>query len=275
MSFKPLKQFGQHFLSDTSIADAIIDAAQVKADEPIWEIGPGQGILTERILAKTQDVTAFEIDTRLFGFLQNKFGNKLNLYNRDILGINWHELLSQKQETTHQQIKLIANLPYQITSPILYALEENAQWFSRVVIMIQKEVADRLTAKAGCKAYGVLTLKLRYYYDVFPLFNVPPQAFDPPPKVHSAVVMLQPRENKPEVKSLDTYRLIINKSFAQRRKTMRNNMRAILNPEELAKLESMSGIDFMRRGETIEESEFVHLANCASELSLFVHSTKQ
>jgi len=267
LSFKPLKQFGQHFLIDNSIADRIVESACINPSEPVWEIGPGQGVLTDRLLALTDDLTAFEIDNRLNELLTNKYGSRLNLINRDVLAVNWPKLLAEKAAESRQKIKFVSNLPYQITSPILYALEENEQWFSRIIIMIQREVAERLTAKAGCKAYGVMTLKLNYAFDIKFLFNVPPEAFQPPPKVHSAVAMLQPRLDKPILKSLDTYRLIINKAFAQRRKTLRNNMRAVFNTEDLAKLESLSGIDFTRRGETIEESEFVHLADCAFDIS--------
>jgi len=270
-SIRPLKQFGQHFLKDNAIADKIVQAAGITRSEPVWEIGPGHGVLTDRIMELTDDVTAFEIDNRLFELLSKKYGDKLNLINRDILAVNWQQLLSEKTAVCGHKLKLISNLPYQITSPVLYAIEENAQWFSRVILMVQKEVADRLTAKAGCKAYGVMTLKLNYAFKIDFLFNVPPEAFQPPPKVYSAVVMLQPRFDQPALKSLDTYRLIINKAFAQRRKTLRNNMRAIFNPEDLQKLESNSGIDFNRRGETIDESEFVHLADCAFDLSGLSH----
>jgi 16S rRNA (adenine1518-N6/adenine1519-N6)-dimethyltransferase len=267
LAIRPLKQFGQHFLTDDSIADRIVQAADIQPSEPVWEIGPGKGVLTERILVLTDDLTAFEIDYRLPELLTERFGDKLHLINRDILAVNWQELLSAKANETGQKIKFVSNLPYQITSPVLYALEENEKWFSRIVIMLQREVAERLTAKAGCKAYGVMTLKLNYAFNIKFLFNVPPEAFQPPPKVQSTVVMLEPRTDKPVVKSLDTYRLIINKAFSQRRKTLRNNMRAIFNPEDLMKLESMSGIDFNRRGETINESEYVLLADCAFDIS--------
>lgn len=266
-SLRPLKQFGQHFLKDDTFSDKIISAADIHLNEPIWEIGPGYGVLTERILEHTNNLTAFEIDNRLSALLADKFGNKLKLINRDILALNWQQMLSDQFDTTRQKVKLVSNLPYQITSPVLYALEENEQWFSGVVIMIQKEVADRLTAKAGCKAYGVLTLKLKFVFDTELLFNVPPEAFDPPPKVHSAVVRLTPRLDRPQPKSLDTYRLIINKAFTQRRKTLRNNMRSLFVPEDLKKLETNSGIDFNRRGETIEEGEYIRLADCAFDLS--------
>lgn len=267
MKIRPIKQFGQHFLTDSFIADAIVEAAEILPGEIVWEIGPGKGVLTERILAKNANLTAFEIDKRLAEYLAANFGNKLNLINRDILAIHWEKLLQEALGTSQATAKIVSNLPYQITSPVLYAIEENEQWFSRVVIMIQKEVADRLTAKAGTKAYGVLTLKLRYAFDIKALFNVPPAAFNPEPMVHSTVVCLTPRQNRPAPKSLDTYRKLIHAAFVQRRKTLRNNLKRLFEQQQLIELERNSGIEFNRRGETIEESEFVHLADCASELS--------
>ena len=264
---RPLKQFGQHFLTDEGIADRIVAAAGIELQDPVWEIGPGKGILTERLLAATDKVTAFEIDYRLSGILAEKFGSKIKLINRDILAVNWSELLTETSSGNLHSVKLVSNLPYQITSPVLYGIEENAQWFSRVVIMLQKEVAERLTAKPGTKAYGVLTLKLQYAFEIEFLLRVEPDAFEPPPKVHSAVVVMQPRRDKPTLKSLDTYRLIINTAFAHRRKTLRNNLRSLYAPEFLQKLKQLSGIDFNRRGETIAESEFVLLADSAFDLT--------
>ncbi len=266
MAIKPLKQFGQHFLTDTEMADRIVASAELQCSEPVWEIGPGKGVLTERLLEQTDKLTAFEIDFRLSDFLRNRFGDRLNLVNRDILAVNWLELLAQARQESGQQVKLVSNLPYQITSPILYALEKNAEHFSRIVLMIQKEVAERLTARAASKAYGVLTLKVGYSFDTTLLFHVPPSSFTPEPKVHSSVVLLTPRTDKPNPKSLDIYRRIIDKAFEQRRKTLRNNLRRMFNTEDVAKLESGSGIDFNRRGETIDEGEYIRLADCAFDL---------
>jgi 16S rRNA (adenine1518-N6/adenine1519-N6)-dimethyltransferase len=266
LSIKPLKQFGQHFLNDADIADRIVEAANIQPREPVWEIGPGKGVLTERILNLTDNLTVFEIDSRLAELLRNRFGDRLNLINRDILAVNWTEHLKNGTEQQGMKLKLLSNLPYQITSPILYAIEKNCQHFSVVVLMIQKEVAERLTAKAGRKAYGVLTLKLGYAFETRLLFNVPPSAFIPEPKVHSSVVLITPRIDKPCPKSLDTYRQIIDTAFAQRRKTLRNNLRRIFQPEQLLRLEFDTGIDFNRRGETIEEGEFVCLADIAYDI---------
>lgn len=267
MNIRPLKQFGQHFLSDTELADRIVAAAELKPNEPVWEIGPGKGVLTERIIRHTNRLTAFEIDNRLAKLLQDRYGSQFHLVNRDILALNWKELLASNTQQNGQSIKLISNLPYQITSPVLYALEENTEHFNTIVIMIQKEVADRLTAAPGSKAYGVLTLKIRYAFEVEKMFDVPPEAFTPPPQVHSCVIRLKPRRDKPVLKSLDTYRKIIQTAFARRRKTLRNNLCILFSAEELAQLEKLSGIDFSRRGETIAEGEFVHLADCAFDLA--------
>jgi len=257
---KPLKQFGQHFLTDNSIADKIVAAAELCPQDTVWEIGPGKGILTERIIQMTTHLTAFEIDYRLNELLSHKYGTGLHLINRDILAVNWQELL-QEDKDSGRKVKLVSNLPYQITSPVLYKLEEQAESFSRIVIMVQREVADRLTAQAGTKAYSPLTLKLGYYFEVRNLLQVPPDAFEPAPKVHSTVVLLTPRLNKPAIKSLDTYRHIVNRAFSQRRKTLRNNLRIDYLPEQLKWLEEQSGINFNRRGETLGEEEFIRLAD--------------
>jgi len=275
LSVKPLKQFGQHFLTDTEIADAIIKAADIQPDEPIWEIGPGKGILTERILKHSNKLTAFEIDHRLCSILSKRFDDSLRLINQDVLTCDWDDILSSSGDNTFQMLKLISNLPYQITSPVLYSMEKHSKWFSAIVIMIQKEVADRLTAKAGTKSYGLLTLNIRFTFDIQYLFTVPSQAFNPPPEVESAVVMLTPRIHQPVLKSLDTYRLIINKAFAHRRKTLRNNLLCLYTATELKKLEDLCEINFNRRGETLEEHEFICLADCAYELFFAKHSAKQ
>jgi 16S rRNA (adenine1518-N6/adenine1519-N6)-dimethyltransferase len=248
-----------------------VEAAELVPHEPVWEIGPGKGVLTQRILSYTDDLTAFEIDNRLIASLTTTFNDRINLVNRDILGINWQELLLSQTTKTGTKIKLISNLPYQITSPVLYALEKHAGYFSRIVLMLQKEVAERLTAKAGTKAYGVMTLKLGYQFTMTPLFPVPPTAFAPPPKVQSAVIMLTPRIDKPIIQSLEIYRQIIDRAFAQRRKTLRNNLKTWYGN----KLEETCGIDFTRRGETLSEAEFVHLADCALRLSVAAGSAKQ
>ncbi|MFB3845241.1 MAG: 16S rRNA (adenine(1518)-N(6)/adenine(1519)-N(6))-dimethyltransferase RsmA [Candidatus Cloacimonadaceae bacterium] len=266
MPVKPIKQLGQHFLIDNAIAEAILAAAQIQADEPVWEIGAGTGVLTGKLLQKTNDLTAFEIDKRLCEQLRKQYGTKLTLINQDILSCNWTELLSAKVMARGQKVKLVANLPYQITSPVLYALEANEQYFSKAVLMLQKEVAQRLTAKAGTRAYGVLTLKIKYSFDAELLFEVSPEAFEPQPKVRSCVIKLLPRADKPALKSLDIYWKVIHTAFNHRRKTLRNNLRQLLSSEELASLETSSGIDFSRRGETVEESEFVRLADLVYDL---------
>ncbi len=274
MSIIPLKRFGQHFLTDEEISTRIVDAAALSPEDIVWEIGPGKGILTGKILERTQNVTAFEIDRRLAGYLKRNLSSQLNVINKDILSVNWQEMLEQTVKPG-EPVKLISNLPYQITSPVLYLLQENARWFCRVVLMLQKEVAERLTAKPGTKAYGPLTLKLAYAFCSELLFTVPPSAFNPPPNVHSAVMLFLPSVGKPQVKSLDSYWRIINQSFMHRRKTLRNNLRSIMEPDLLKKLEKVSTIDFDRRGETLDEAEFSRLADCYAALADDCKGSKQ
>ncbi len=267
MGLKPIKQFGQHFLIDESLAEEIVKAADINTSDPVWEIGPGKGVLTKRILNLTDNLTAFEIDTRLIALLTNQFGMGLKLINRDILACDWHDLLEQNFLESGKKAVLVSNLPYQITSPILYRVEENACWIDRAVFMMQREVAQRLTASPGKKAYGVLTLKLCHSFVIEHLFDVPPIAFDPPPQVFSSVIRLIPRQDKPKLKSLDMYFKIIHTAFNHRRKNLKNNLKELFSNDMLRELELTSGIDFNRRGETIDETEFVHLADCVCRLT--------
>jgi len=267
VGLKPIKQFGQHFLIDESLAEEIVKAADINTSDPVWEIGPGKGVLTKRILNLTDNLTAFEIDTRLIALLTNQFGMGLKLINRDILACNWHDLLEQNFLESGKKAVLVSNLPYQITSPLLYRVEENACWIDRAVFMMQREVAQRLTASPGKKAYGVLTLKLCHSFVIEHLFDVPPIAFDPPPQVFSSVIRLIPRQDKPKLKSLDMYFKIIHTAFNHRRKNLKNNLKELFSNDMLRELELTSGIDFNRRGETIDETEFVHLADCVCRLT--------
>ena len=264
MKISPIKQFGQHFLIEDSIADAIIEAAQITEDDQVWEIGPGKGILTERIIKKTGNLTAFEIDNRLTVYLLNRFPGII-LINRDVLQVDWKEYFDKQY--SNKKIKLLSNLPYQITSPVLYKLEEFAENFSCITLMLQKEVADRLSAVPGKKAYGVLTLRMQYSFKIKQLFNVSPSAFLPQPQVQSAVIQLLPRKDKPVVNSLDTFRQIVNKAFLSRRKTLKNNLRSFLPNETVNSLALQSNIDFNRRGETLEEKDFINLADCLDSIN--------
>jgi len=261
-ALKPLKRFGQHFLTDHKLARQIVELARITPDEPVWEIGPGTGILTSLILKHTAHLSVFEIDKRLIGQLQTQFGNHLRIYPQDIISVDWLALLKQEMQTSGRQVVLLSNLPYQITSPVLELLELHADFFSRCVLMIQKEVADRLCARPGSRAYGLLTLKLGGRFDISQELCVPPSAFEPPPKVHSAVIRLLPRQNPLYVKSLDIYHQLIERAFTHKRKTLRNNLKPYYPAELLQYLEHISGVDLNLRGEAVEEAGFIRMADC-------------
>ena len=164
---KKLHDLGQNFLTDSSVAEKIAEAARIQADDEVWEIGPGTGILTEAILAYKPKLTAFELDGRLIPVLSKKFPDRLQLIHADILKVDWDEL------TQNTPIKLLSNLPYQITSPLLALIEKHHKSFSTIVLMLQKEVGQRLAAKAGTKAYGAITLRMRLIFDIETLLEVP------------------------------------------------------------------------------------------------------
>ena len=248
---KPKKSLGQHFLTDKNIVRKIVNVADIQAEDFVWEVGPGKGILTEELLQTGCDLTAFEIDEKLYPILEDKFSNKLNLIKKDILKADWEDFFP------NEKIKIVANLPYQITSPFLFKVVSFAEKFSQIVIMIQKEVAQRINAKIGIKDYGILTLKMQFYFDVSYEFTVKPHLFYPKPKVDSAVIKLIPRKDKPEIDDEKFFWRIVETSFRNRRKMLRNNLKAILFSEQMEELSKE--FDLSRRGETFSEKEFVDL----------------
>lgn len=259
---KAIKELGQHFLTDIGIAEAIVDLAEIRAGEPVWEIGPGTGILTAALVAQGAQVTAFELDRRMAELLQDRFGEGFRLVLQDILKVNWAFELSQHQS----QIKLVANIPYQITSPLLYKLEEHHSQFSCVVMMLQKEVAERLGAAPGSKSYGPMTLRLGLHYDISTLIRVGKESFDPVPKVDSAVIRMIPRQTPAEIRNPDVFYKVITAAFAHRRKTLRNNLIAVVGKANIDALEAASGITFSRRAETLHEADFIRISDLVAAL---------
>lgn len=259
---RAIKELGQHFLNDSQIAADIAALGEITAGDQVWEIGPGPGILTDAILSKGARLRAFELDKRMAAVLQKRFGNKLELDIIDILKLNWATELAKHA----RPIKIIANIPYQITSPLLYKLEEHSASIERVVFMIQKEVADRLIACAGDKAYSLLSIRLGLKFDIALAFYVSADKFDPPPKVESAVVVITPRKDKPELGDEAQFYRLINAAFAHKRKTLKNNLLPYLGKERLNALIDVAGLDFSRRAETLDEKVFIHLNHLISRL---------
>lgn len=247
------KSFGQHFLTDQQILSDIVDYAQLKENEQVWEIGPGSGNLTDYILKKNVKLTCFEIDRDLYPILKSKYDNQINLIERDIIKVKWDELL------TGNHYKIVSNLPYQITSPFLFKVIKHHQYFDSLVIMIQKEVAQRICSLPNKKDYGVLSLKIQYYFHTEYLMSVAPEKFTPPPKVDSSVIKLTPRTDQPKIDDIQLFWKIVDIAFGNRRKMLRNNLKVLNYNTEYTQIANNSPIDFNRRGETLSEEDFYNL----------------
>ena len=214
------------------------------------------GVLSAAILAKGAHLVAFELDKRFEKQLLERFPQRFELNMIDILKLDWAEKLAAYPPP----IKLVANIPYQISSPLLYKLEEYQPHFSRVLLMLQYELAERLCAAPGRKAFGPLSLRLGLKYLSEIILKVGREYFDPPPKVDSAVVLMQPRTEKAIIRYPQLFERLINAAFAHRRNTLKNNLLAIVNKEQLCELEQQSKLDFKRRAETLDETDFIRLS---------------
>lgn len=254
---RPLKALGQNFLNEPSIAENIVELAEVKPDDLVWEIGPGKGILTRELVKAGARVRAIELDQRLKKELLKEFGDRVQFIFADILKLDWQEETAKADSP----IKLVANIPYHISSPLLKKLETHHHAFHSITLMLQKELAQRICSQPGSKAYGVLTLRLKRIFDTKLLFELGRENFDPAPNVDSAVISLRPRASKPQIKDVPKYLKLISAAFSHRRKTLRNNLFPVYGKESVQNLESKSGIDLSRRAETLDEKEFIVLAD--------------
>ncbi|OGX79210.1 MULTISPECIES: 16S rRNA (adenine(1518)-N(6)/adenine(1519)-N(6))-dimethyltransferase RsmA [unclassified Exiguobacterium] len=265
-SFK--KSLGQNFLIDLNILNKIVDAAELGEASGVLEIGPGIGSLTEQSAKRAQKVVALEIDQRLLPILEDTMAPYPNVHvihgdalELDIRSIVEREFLSEGID----DIAVVANLPYYVTTPIIMRLLESRIKFRSLVMMIQKEVAERIGAKPGTKAYGSLSIAIQYYAEASVSFIVPKSVFMPAPNVDSAVITLKMRP-RPAVDVEDEafFFEIARASFAQRRKTILNNLTNHLGKDKKVDLERLlneAGIDPKRRGETLSLQEFARLAD--------------
>lgn len=258
------KSFGQNFLVDENYIRKIIEALDPQKDETIIEIGAGRGALTEKLIKSGAKVLAIEVERNMIAVLRDKFSRFENfrLIEQDALKIDFSGLLSFESEIP-QRAKLVANLPYYISTAILQKLIEQRACFSEMILMFQREVVERITAAVGNKERGFLTVLVGEFLKTEKLFDVPPNAFRPAPKVHSAVVRLEP---EPEFKISDEplFRELVSAGFAQKRKTILNNLKNA--PPELRekiadaeKLLRDSRIDPARRAETLTFLEWEQL----------------
>lgn len=260
------KKFGQNFLIDTHVLDKIIDASGVTEDDFVLEIGPGIGTMTQYLCERAREVVAVEIDKNLIPILSDTLKNYSNVtvINEDILKLDICKLAEEKNQG--KPIKVVANLPYYITTPIIMGLFESHVPIDSITIMVQKEVAERMQEKPGSKEYGALSLAVQYYAKPEIVANVPPNCFMPRPNVGSAVIRLT-RHEKPPVKVEDEKLMfrIIRASFNQRRKTLANglnNSPEIHLPKEVIQESIVSlGVPENIRGEALSLEQFAELSN--------------
>ena len=264
------KRFGQNFLIDTRVLDRIIEASEITKDDFVLEIGPGIGTMTQYLADAAREVTAVEIDDALIPILQDtlKEWDNVSVIHGDILKTDIRKIADEKNQG--RPIKVVANLPYYITTPIIMGLFENHVPIKSITVMVQKEVADRMQVGPGTKDYGALSLAVQYYAKPYIVANVPPNCFMPRPKVGSAVIRLERYENPPvTVEDEKLMFRLIRASFNQRRKTLANGLKN--SPElDYTKEEIEAAIEALGRGasirgEALTLEEFAKLADLLSE----------
>lgn len=267
MKTRPRKQFGQHWLKSEDALNQIIEAAELKDSDRVLEIGPGTGILTRRLLQSAGVVVAVEIDRDLCRTLVQTFGNRENflLLEGDILTLDLDSRLTPFPKFAHPN-KVVANIPYNITSPILEKLlgtvaKRAANPYHSIVLLIQKEVAERLTAKPSTKAYNSLSVKMQYLVSCEWITDVPAKAFYPPPKVDSAVIRLRPQPTPPNVDNPKKLENLINLGFANRRKMLRNNLKGIIDGDHLSQILEQLEINPQCRAEELSLDQWIALSS--------------
>jgi 16S rRNA (adenine1518-N6/adenine1519-N6)-dimethyltransferase len=264
--FRFQKKYGQNFLIDTNILEEIISAAEITKDDFVLEIGPGIGTMTQYLCEAAKSVVAVEIDTSLIPILNDTLSayDNVEVMNADILKVDIERLAREKNNG--QPIKVVANLPYYITTPIIMELFESHVPIDSITIMVQKEVADRMKEGPGSKEYGALSLAVQYYAKPEIVLEVPPSCFMPQPKVGSAVIRLTRHEKPPvEVQSEKLLFQVIRASFNQRRKTLANGLNNFgafsLPKEEITECIEALGVPANIRGEALTLSQFAELSN--------------
>ncbi len=252
---RPRKRFGQHFLHDRRVVARIIDVFAPGMDELVVEIGPGPGVLTRELAGKVARLNAVEIDRDLAAALKTEFAenDRVIINEADALKFDYCALTSKDQP-----LRIIGNLPYNISTPLIFHLFTQAHCVQDMLFMLQKEVVDRICASPGNKTYGRLSVMAQWQCEVERLFTVSAGAFTPPPKVESAIVRLRPyRQNPYPLKDSERFAQLVQAAFAQRRKTLRNSLKEFLTPDQMQEVQ----IDPVRRPETLSVAEFVTLAN--------------
>lgn len=249
---KPRKRFGQHFLKDPRIIQQLIEAIQPQTTDNLVEIGPGLGALTKPLLEFIPQLTVIELDRDIVAFLGATFSKeKLTIYNQDALTFDFNALADKP-------LRIVGNLPYNISTPLLFHLFDSTTNIKDMHFMLQKEVVERLTARPHTKAYGKLSVMAQYYCQAYPLFHVPPEAFNPPPKVQSMIIRLIPYATLPKP-ALDhtLFQTITQAAFNQRRKTLSNSLKNYLTLQDFETLSILP----KHRAENLTWQNYVDISN--------------
>ena len=249
------KRFGQNFLHDTGIIQKIVTSIAPADNQHLVEIGPGKGAITQELLPSCGKLDAIELDRDLVPILEEKFqDDRFTLHSADALKFDFCQLQQDSK------LRIVGNLPYNISTPLIFHLLEKAHCIKDMHFMLQKEVVDRLSASPNSKAYSKLSVVTQAQCEVISLFEIPPEAFNPMPKVHSAFVRLTPREELAvSEKDWEPFETIVTAAFVHRRKTLRNNLKKIIDVEAASE-----AIDLSRRAESLTIAEFVRLGNYLS-----------
>lgn len=262
MQHQARKRFGQNFLHDEGVIARIVQSINPQTDDHLVEIGPGQGALTRPLAASGARLDCVELDRDLAAFLETNVGKQDNvtIYQQDILKFDLAQL-----HTDGKPLRIIGNLPYNISTPVLFYLLQQHHLIQDMVFMLQLEVVNRMAAQPGEKNFGRLSLTLQYFCEVQPLFNVPSAAFTPRPKVSSAIVRLIPHREFPvQARDAESLQTVIRTAFNQRRKTLKNSLKAIISEEALNKLP----LDVSLRPETLTLADYVLISDALYEQSL-------
>jgi 16S rRNA (adenine1518-N6/adenine1519-N6)-dimethyltransferase len=251
----PRKRFGQHFLVDDSIVNAIVSSIAPTKGQHLIEIGPGEGALTTALLAEIPSLEVIELDRDIIPLLKKNTQSlgTLLIHQEDVLRVDFRQL-----KTSSEKLRIVGNLPYNISTPLLFHLIDQRDVIHDMLFMLQKEVVDRLGAPPGNKVYGRLSVMAQYFCEIHPLFDVPPESFNPPPKVESAVIRMTPHSELPSpAYDYEHFAAVVKQAFSQRRKTLSNSLASLVPWQIILK----AGIDPGKRPEQLSVADFVAISN--------------
>lgn len=247
---RPRKRFGQHFLHDPAVIDRIVSSIRPTATDRMIEIGPGPGALTDELVQRVASLTVIEIDRDLAAALRDRYESVASLTVVEADALEW------SPQTGEQGLRILGNLPYNVSTPLLFRLDRYRTQIADACFMLQKEVVMRMVANPGSKTYGRLSVMLQYGWEMERLFDVGPGAFQPPPKVSSSIVTMRPREPELKTENPDYFAAIVRAAFAQRRKTLRNALSDIISADSI----EAAGINPGDRAERLTPTQFVELS---------------